>query len=50
MTVSQREPIKATAAVEKTILTKAKELDPLAPQPGLDFDKGIRGEFFDHDG
>ena len=28
-------------------MKKAKELDPLAPRPNLDFSKGVRGKYFD---
>ena len=28
-------------------MKKAKELDPLAPRPALDFSKGVRGKHFD---
>ena len=28
-------------------MSKVKELDPLAPRPGLDFSRGVRGKFYD---
>jgi hypothetical protein len=28
-------------------MKKAKELDPLAPRPNLDFSKGVRGKYFE---
>jgi len=28
-------------------MSKVKELDPLAPRPGLDFSRGVRGRFYD---
>ena len=28
-------------------MSKAKELDPLAPRPNLDFSKGVRGKYYD---
>ncbi len=28
-------------------MKKAKQLDPLAPRPNLDFSKGVRGKYFD---
>jgi hypothetical protein len=28
-------------------MKKAKETDPLAPRPALDFSKGVRGKHFD---
>ncbi len=28
-------------------MSKAKQLDPLAPRPNLDFSKGVRGKYYD---
>lgn len=28
-------------------MSKAKQLDPLAPRPNLDFSKGVRGKHYD---
>ena len=28
-------------------MSKAKQLDPLAPRPNLDFSKGVHGKYYD---
>jgi hypothetical protein len=43
------DPAKAAASRSQPRLNnmkKAKELDPLAPRPSLDFSKGVRGKHF----